>query len=266
MNDFYIFLCYLTSIIYAISVDINMLHLFTNIFKGDDSGNNDEKVKEVPKKEMIPFHEKYLDEFNKLSYETLPYSDIECLKNNIVIENTPIGNVAMTYDHTREAFIYYTDNIMPYRFLETIARKFVIMFKCKSVFVDMNEEIGKAEKKVKDYKIEKEKRKEEEKNNEGVSVSDNKENNKKNVFAKFKTYNKNTSKDTSTTPNTSSQNNNKNEDPNEMVLKENANRYTCDGRFSNFMAIQKIDKKLTNTRLSMSFSEFKKMQSKKNSS
>ena len=48
-----------------------------------------------------------------------------------------------------------------------------------------------------------------------------------------------------------------------MLLKENANRYTWEGRISNFVPLKKIDKKIMNKQLAMTYAEFKKMQEEK---
>ena len=79
----------------------------------------------------------------------------DALKNSIVVEHTPMGNVAMYYDSKREAFVYYSDSVMPYRFLEVVARKYVITFHCKSVFIVMDEEINKSKMKIEEQKVKK---------------------------------------------------------------------------------------------------------------
>ena len=48
-----------------------------------------------------------------------------------------------------------------------------------------------------------------------------------------------------------------------MILKENANRYTCEGRFSNFNILQKVDRKKVDKKYSTTFADFKKMQMEK---
>ena len=64
-----------------------------------------------------------------------------------VMEYTPQGNVLLTYDVSRCSFKYYSDNIIPYRYLETVARKFVKQFNCRPIYVDMDEELKAAEEK-----------------------------------------------------------------------------------------------------------------------
>ena len=88
------------------------------------------------------------------------------------------------------------------------------------------------------------------------------------MFASFKNYNKNTTKDSSNKPTTgnSTATNSDNKKTEDIILKENANHYTCDGRYSNFIVLKKVDKTLVDKRLKMSFADFKKMQAKKTSS
>jgi len=42
-------------------------------------------------------------------------------------------------------------------------------------------------------------------------------------------------------------------------MKESANRYTYEGKFANFNFLQKIDRKIFNKKLGISFADFKKM-------
>ena len=43
-----------------------------------------------------------------------------------------------------------------------------------------------------------------------------------------------------------------------MFLKEKANRYTWEGRLTNFCPLKKIDKKVLDKNLNMTYTEFKK--------
>ncbi len=237
-----------------------------------------EKSIEPPKEEEIkapvevPYPDKYLEKFKSMPFDNESL-DIESLKNSIVVEHTPLGNVAMLYDNKREAFVYYSDSVMPYRYLEVVARKYVITFHCKRVFIDMEEEINKAKTKIEEQKNAKKQEEEqaqaevEKQQAENQELDLKEEPKKKNVFATFKNYNKNTTKDSSNKPTTGNPTattaNTKTED---IILKENANHYTCDGRYSNFLVLKKVDKTLVDKRLKMSFADFKKMQAKKTSS
>ena len=58
------------------------------------------------------------------------------LQTNVLYETTPIGNVVMFYDDAKKSFEYYSDKVIPFRFLETVSRKYVVTFHCKAVYVN----------------------------------------------------------------------------------------------------------------------------------
>ena len=190
---------------------------------------------------------------------------LDKLKNCYVIEKTPTANVIMTYDKERETFKYYSDVNIPYRYLEVVGRKYVKLFNCRPIFVDMEEELRLFEEKW-DKEQELKKKEEDDKKKTDViskkqhSISEEK---KKNVFAKFKSYNKDAGGKISmavppknSIPNKSVTENKENE---KIILKERANRYTCEGKYANFNFLQKIDRKIFNKKLGLSFADFKKM-------
>lgn len=58
-------------------------------------------------------------------------------KTRILIDNTPRGNIIMFYDVYKNGFSYYSDdNNVPYRILNAVAMKYVLMFCCRDFFVD----------------------------------------------------------------------------------------------------------------------------------
>ena len=188
---------------------------------------------------------------------------LDKLKNSFIIEKTPLGNVIMYYNNERESFEYYTDNSIPYRFLETVGRKYVVTFDCKMIYVDMANELKDCEQKIKETDLKLAKEKEErdkrakELEKEDVVVA------KKNVFTKFKSYNKESGTgrvNTGAPPKNSIPNNTNNVKPSSgpILLKENSNRYTCMGRFANFNILKKVDRKNVDKKYAMSFSDFKK--------
>ena len=188
---------------------------------------------------------------------------LDKLKNCYVIEKTPIGNVLMIYENDRESFKYYSDCNIPYRYLEVVGRKYVKLFGCRPIYIDMEEELRLFEEKwEKEQEIrklkEEEKRKAEETTKNSTQIET-----KKNVFAKFKSYNKDAGGKISmaappknSIPNKSVTENKENE---KILLKERANRYTYEGKFANFNFLQKIERKVFNKKLGLSFSDFKKM-------
>lgn len=62
--------------------------------------------------------------------------ETEINDNSYVMENTPIGNVLMKYCNNEEGFLYWSDKTVPYKFLEVVARKYVLYFNCKSKFIE----------------------------------------------------------------------------------------------------------------------------------
>jgi hypothetical protein len=274
MEGLYYYIFYLMPFIYLLS-NVNLFLLFSSmivIHDVDDkleNGVEPLKEEEIKPAVEVPYPDKYLEKFKSMPFDNESL-DVDSLKNSIVVEHTPLGNVAMHYDNKREAFIYYSDSVMPYRYLEVVARKYVITFHCKRVFIDMEEEINKAKTKIEEQKNAKKQEEEEQAKQqaENQELELKEEPKKKNVFATFKNYNKNTTKDSSNKPTTgnSTATNSDNKKTDDLILKENANHYTCDGRYSNFLVLKKVDKTLVDKRLKMSFADFKKMQAKKTSS
>ena len=196
---------------------------------------------------------------------------LDGLKNNFIMEKTPLGNVIMYWNNSRESFEYYSDNTIPYRYLETVGRKYVKTFNCRQIYFDMEFELSESERKQKDkqeldLKLLEDKKKKEFELEQNTSFNSNLGFvEKKDVFAKFKNYNKESGTGKvnrgAAPPKNSIPNNNntmKKTDEN-VVLKENANRYTCEGRLANFSILKKPDRKVIDKKYAMTFSEFKKL-------
>jgi hypothetical protein len=203
---------------------------------------------------------------------------LDKLKNNFVMEKTPLGNVLMLYNNKRGSFEFYSDNTIPYRYLEPVSRKYVKMFDCRPIYFDMEEELKNYEKKLEGKKILEEKRileeeekrllEEEQKKNKGTLEQVP----RKKVFAKFKSYNKEAGTghvNTAAPPKNSIPNNimknteggnNNNEN---VLLKENANRYSYEGKISNFNFLKKVDRKVVDKKYGMTFADFKRLQEEK---
>jgi hypothetical protein len=173
--------------------------------------------------------------------------------DNYVLECTPLGNIYMRYNNDKKSFEYFSNNSIPYRYLEPVGRKYVMTYWCKPIFFDLEEELKKAEEKYDENK-----HKEEEKKR----VVDER-------MKSFKSYNK----DSNIRPMKNRPSNNLvlppqikaklpdvNKSPEKQLLKENANRYTWEGRLTNFCPLKKIDRKIIDKKLSMTYAEFKKLQ------
>jgi len=177
--------------------------------------------------------------------------------NNYVLEYTPLGNIYMRYNNKKNSFEYFSNNTIPYRYLEPVGRKYVMTYWCKPIFVDIEDELKKAE----------EKYQEEKNNNESEDL--------KNKIIKMKNYNKESNIKMSNAPNKKNRGvvvplppqiksylQKENSIGKKILLKEKANRYTWEGRLNSFCPLKKIDRKIVNKNLSLSFADFKKMKKK----
>ena len=251
-------ICCFLSIIY----NILMSNIFDSTNNIDNKTSNEEEeitTDEKKEKKEIKYEDKYKDKFELLETIELSKERVEGLKNSIIMERTPLGNVIMFYDNNREGFTYYTDNNIPYRFLETVARKYVIMHNCRCIFVDMDEELTNAK-----NKIEEKKRKRTEEEEENMRMKELKQSIplKRDVFAKLKVYNKDTGLKVAGVLGEQKYSTSKKpteKDEENMILKEKANRYSCEGKIINFSFLKKVNRKDVDKKYATSFAEFKRM-------
>ena len=292
-NDFFIELLLFFGVANLFLYSFSIYNEFHKI-KQNEKKQEDEKdleEEESNKKQLpmqVPYEQKYLQEYKK-RLENIVISTSETtqekriLKNSFIIEKTPLGNVAMYYNQERECFEYYSDNTIPYRYLETIGRKYVLTFDCLPNYIDMEEELRKQKEIVEKNKELEKQEQERQKQNAKESSNPNQNKNeeetpstKKNVFAKLKNYNKSSNptqpmnpatrpnqdqeiKNPTTTlkkPNTI-QYNTSNTSNSSVLLKEKSNSYLSKGRFSNFTILQSVKKEIVDKNYKMSFKDFK---------
>ena len=96
-----------------------------NEHDGGESDSDDE--------DTTVFEEMYQKEFDELEMKDIPDEDII---NSFTCEaETPLGNVVMLYDSTEKCYNYYTDcRNIPVRFLDVVARKFVVNNDCRALY------------------------------------------------------------------------------------------------------------------------------------
>ena len=94
-------------------------------------------------------------------------------------ETTPAGEVILLYDKEKEQFQYYSNNEIPYRYLEVVVRKYVLTYNCVNLYIDVKKSYSNA---IKEHK-ENLKMEQEDKN-----VNENKETD--DIFVQYKSYNK----------------------------------------------------------------------------
>ena len=185
------------------------------------------------------------NEFEAEAHQKMIDDKLNGFSNNYIIEYTPVGNVIMRYNHVKQSFEYFSNHTVPYRYLETIGRKYVMIYKCKNIFIDLDEEVENvnkinAEKQKQPHKIIK-------------SKSRSTAENKIQLKSKNMAFNANQPKPpTITNP------------INEVEIAiKNSNRYTCEGQIADFKIIKPIQKEKTNKKLHLSFKEFKEMNRRK---
>ena len=100
------------------------------------------EVEVQAKVEEDPFENKYFKEYDEL--EDDPDAPVPRAHSH-VRETTPQGDVIMTYDADRAVFCYYCDKrSVQFKYLEPVARKYVIAHGCKRLYVDFRKELTKA--------------------------------------------------------------------------------------------------------------------------
>jgi hypothetical protein len=204
------------------------------------------------------------DEFKAKAHEHIVNLKLDGYINNYINEMTPLGNVYMRYNNSKKSFEYYSNNTIPYRYLEPVGRKYVITYFCKPLFIDIEDELSKA-------KVKRDDKKEQDTKDQSLREKNaNLQEKKNDVFAKLKSYNSSTNnnnemsrmgKQNALPPQIKANlpNVNTTTRPDEMLLKESANRYTWEGRLSNMSLLKKVDRKAVDKKYAMSFADFKRL-------
>lgn len=153
-----------------------------NSIKDDEETTDDEEE---------DYEYKYVNEFEGLienEGEKILLTEEEKTKllNVVLMETTPNGDVVMSYEYDKEIpdrskFVYYSNSkSIPYKYLDTVARKYVYVNKCPEIYVYIKNELMKANK-----EIEEAKKREEERNSTKTTQT---VQSKNEIFATFKNY------------------------------------------------------------------------------
>lgn len=173
------------------------------------------------------------EELEKASHKMMIENKLNKLINNYVMEYTPLGNVVMRYNNDKKTFEYYSNNTIPYRFLEVIGRKYVIAYNCKYIFVDMDDEMKKV--------------------SELNKIELTKKKNKKAPVTRLDMFSN--KKGVGSIPPPKNNQSIVNPINNIDISIKESNRYTWEGRFYDFKMIKSEKKNISNN---ISFKEFKK--------
>ena len=197
---------------------------YRSIFDIGDGDDDDDTNDDTDTKKDIAYQVKWFEEFDEMSDdeqqegEELTEEFVNNLSLNTITETTPRGDVLMYYSSKLGTFVYHSHTKeIPYSYLETVARKYVIEYNCKKLYIDIRKEYEKGVQKYKEIKA----KEEEEKNAADGGVDETKENKKKQIFANFKTYNR------------KGEVHNKQKDK-IYILKEQANRYSYRGKIEEY--------------------------------
>jgi len=218
---------------------------FSSLLTGLNKGNNNDEDKDNELTDEEKYINKYYDKFNSLMSDDIEEDRVKKLKKSVLFEDTPRGRVILYYDFEKESFVYYCDTKdIPYSFLESVARKYVTINKCKKIMVDMKEELKLAKDKIAQEKIV----------NVRAPRQVNVESNKgtKDMFASFKSYNRK-----------GSGGSNSNTLDKKFILCGNANRYSYLGKISDYSFLDKTGHQpLRKIEEAMDYASFKKMSGK----
>ena len=183
----------------------------------DADADEDDVVVVVPE---IPYENRYFIEYDDLEEKDLTDKFVKDLTLNVIREETPKGEVLMYYGHEMGSFIYYSKTKeIPYKYLETLARKYVITYDCKRIYIDIRKEYEKGLNKYNEMKENKTPMGQSE--GDAATRDDGGAKKKKQLFASFKTYNR------------KSEVNIKQKDK-IYILREKSNRYSYRGKIEEY--------------------------------
>jgi hypothetical protein len=100
------------------------------------------RLKQLKLDQEAAFENRYFKEYDELADD--PDAPVPP-RNRHVRETTPQGDVIMAYDADRQVFCYYCDKrSVQFKYLESVARKYVVEHGCKRLYIDFREELTKA--------------------------------------------------------------------------------------------------------------------------
>jgi hypothetical protein len=134
------------TIIAAVTAAVLMSYTGYQMYKGYRTHKKfllqQEKHKRVMKEQDAAYENQYFKEYDQLKDD--PEAPVPSATSH-VRETTPQGDVIMTYDGERGMFCYYSDKrTVQFKYLESVARKYVIEHGCKRLHIDIRKEIAKA--------------------------------------------------------------------------------------------------------------------------
>lgn len=157
----------------------------------------------------IPYENYYL--LGNTKEDIIKYEKQENIDKGVVEEETPDGKAILKYNKDATRFDYWSKKNIEYKYLEVLARKYVIIYDCKDLYINIFKELVKAWEIV-------------EKNKKDLDVVDDK---KDDVFVTLKNYKLDNT-----------------DDKNSKIVNEKANVYKRIGTYDEFFVVKKEVKKI----------------------
>jgi hypothetical protein len=99
------------------------------------------RLEQAEQQKLDAFENRFLREYDELADD--PEAPVPAAHAH-VRETTPQGDVIMRYDADRAMFCYYCDKrSVQFKYLEPVARKYVVEHGCKRLYIDMRKELAK---------------------------------------------------------------------------------------------------------------------------
>jgi hypothetical protein len=85
-----------------------------------------------------PYFYKFLDEYDLLEKKAMDSTYLDSLQYKYIKENTPCGDVILSYNNEYNSFVYYCkkSNSVGFNYLEVVSRIYVVNFDCKNIYND----------------------------------------------------------------------------------------------------------------------------------
>ena len=101
---------------------------FLNFFSFNNNNNNNKKQLPSSAYQPTKYEDKYKIDKSRSSMR-------HPVASSYLLENCPVGTVLLKYNTEKSSFEYYSDRTVPFRYLETIARKYANTFDCTHVYL-----------------------------------------------------------------------------------------------------------------------------------
>lgn len=157
-----------------------------------------------------------------------------------VEDDTPRGRVVMLYDDRSESFWWFSDNKeIPYKYLETLCRKYVLAFDCLELYHGTIDELRRL------HALRKEAAEKKKESTEGEEA----DGEEMDVFVRFKKYNRHGEESIG---------------GDDAIIPEESNRYSYRGKMGDWEELQRARERLhipqEDTAQNIDFATFKRMQ------